>query len=495
MAHVIPNADILPGAWRFARALDACGVDPRGAVAALVPNGIEYLWCYRGATWSGRRFTPMSWRWTPEDVDYVVDNSDADVFVAHVQFAEAALAAAHLIRPECRFSVGGDIPGFRPLSEIDVFSGDDYEKQLAGVSMLYTSGTTGRPKGVLRNAPPESPPPTITCAAGIAMISAFLPEAERSGKHLVVGPLYHAGPNTYCDGSIALGADVVIMEKFDPEEVLRLIEEHRIVSTFMVPTHMVRLLRLPQAVREKYDVSSIRLVCHGAAPIAPETKRQMMKWWGPVLFEFYGATEGGGCMISAQEWLLKPGSVGKPRPDVDMKIVDDAGAEVGSGVEGTVCFALDDGNPFVYKGDEEKTRESRVGDGWFSVGDIGYVDDDGYLFLCDRRADVIISGGVNIYPAQVEAVLLELQVVADCCVVGAPNDEFGEQVCAVVQLAEGADEAEAKSEIAAHCRASLAGYQVPRTIDFDPALPRTEVGKLARRTIRTRYWEGRERRI
>jgi long-chain acyl-CoA synthetase len=200
-------------------------------------------------------------------------------------------------------------------------------------------------------------------------------------------------------------------------------------------------------------------------------------------------------MISAQEWLLKQGSVGKPRPDVQMKIVDDAGAEVDSGVEGTVCFALDDGNPFVYKGDEEKTEESRVGDGWFSVGDIGYVDDDGYLFLCDRRADVIISGGVNIYPAQVDAVLLELHVVADCCVVGTPNDEFGEQVCAVVQLAEGADEAAAESEIAAHCRASLAGYQVPRTIDFDPALPRTEVGKLARRTIRTRYWEGRERRI
>ncbi|MEE3331413.1 MAG: AMP-binding protein [Myxococcota bacterium] len=495
MAHVVSNSDILPGAWRFARALDAAGVDRRGAVAALLPNHVEYLWSYRGATWSGRRFTPMSWRWTPEDVDYVVGNCEADALVAHIQFADAAIAAAHHVSEERRFVVGGDIPGFRPFSDIEAFSSDTYEQPLAGVNMIYTSGTTGRPKGVMRNPPPESPPPTITCAAGVAMISAFLPEPDRNGTHLVVGPLYHSGPNTYCDGSIALGADIVLMEKFDAEEVLRLIEEHQIVSTFMVPTHMVRLLRLPKEVREKYDVSSIRLVCHGAAPNAPGTKRQMIDWWGPVLFEFYGATEGGGCMISSQEWLQKPGSVGRPRPDVEMKIVDDAGEEVAAGVEGTVSFALDDGNPFIYKGDAEKTQESRVGEGWFSVGDIGYVDEDGYLFLCDRRADVIISGGVNIYPAQIEAALLELPIVADCCVVGTPNDDFGEEVCAVVQLCEGANEAEAKAEIATHCRASLAGYQVPRNIDFDAALPRTEVGKLARRTIRARYWEGRERRI
>ena len=490
----VRNADILPGAWRFARALDAAGVGRRDAVAALLPNVPEYFSVYRGSTWTGRRFTPMSWRWTPEDVDYVVGNCEANAFVAHARFSEAARAAAHRIPEAARFAVGGDIPGFRPYAEVEAFPGDDYPEPLAGENMLYTSGTTGRPKGVMRDPPPDSPPPTLTCAAGMAMISAFLPEEERTGTHMVIGPLYHSGPNTYADGSIALGADIVLMDKFDAEEVLRLVEHHRIVSMFMVPTHMVRLLRLPKEVRERYDLSSVRLVCHGAAPIAIETKRRMIDWWGPVLFEFYGATEGGGCMISAQEWLERPGSVGRPRPDVEMAILDDTGEPVGPRVEGTVAFKLDD-NPFVYKGDDEKTAETRVAEGWFTVGDVGYVDEDGYLFLCDRRADVIISGGVNVYPAQIEGVLLELDVVDDCCVVGAPNDDFGEEVHAVVQLVPGADEAAATSEIEAHCRAKLAGYQVPRGISFDPALPRTEVGKLARRSIRARFWEGRERRI
>jgi len=499
MADVLRNAEILEGAWRFARALDRAGVARRGAVATLVPNCAESLFAYRGATWSGRRYTPMSWRWTPDDAAYVAHNCEADVLVAHVRFADAALAAAKHVAPERRFSVGGELAGFRSFEEaLARESGDAYAPLLAGENMLYTSGTTGRPKGVMRNPPPDSPPPTVTCAAGMAMISAFLPESERSGKHLVAGPLYHSGPNTYCDGAIALGADIVLMDRFDPEELLRLIEEHRIASTFLVPTHFVRLLRLPEDVRRRYDTSSLRLVCHGAAPIAPDVKRRMIEWWGPVLFEFYGATEGGGTMIGARDWLARPGSVGKPRPGVAMKIVDDDGRELGPHAEGTVCFSLDDGNPFVYKGDPEKTSEGRRGEGWFTTGDIGYVDDEGFLFLCDRSADVIITGGVNVYPAQVEAALLELDLVADCCVVGVPNEEWGEEVRAVVQLSAAAaagDPSAARDAILAHCRARLSGYQLPRAVDFDSALPRTEVGKLARRTIRARYWQGRDRRI
>ena len=493
MSRVISNALVHAGAARFARTLDSLGVDPRAGVAALLANTVEHLWVYRGATCSGRRFTSMSWRWTPEEADYVVGNCEAEVFVADARYAEAAQRAAHHIDEQKRFCVGGDIPGFRPWRDVDQQSGDEYERPLAGSTMLYTSGTTGRPKGVKRRPPAEQAPPTTVCAAGMSMLSAFVAEAERTGPHLVAAPLYHSGPQTYCDGAIGLGCDIVLLEAFDPEAVLAAIAEHRVASTFLVPTHFVRLLRLPEETRRRYDLSSLKLACHGAAPVSVDVKHKMIEWWGPVLCEFYGATEGGGVMIDSHTWLTKPGSVGKPRPGLEMKIIDDAGSEVAPGVEGTICFAVDEDNPWSYKGDADKTEESRPLEGWYTMGDVGYVDADGYLFLCDRRADVIISGGVNIYPAQVESVLLELPEVADCCVVGVPNEEWGEEVRAVVQLV--APDTLSADAILAHCQERLSGYQIPRGVDFDPQLPRTEAGKLARRSIRARYWEGRKRRV
>jgi len=370
--------------------------------------------------------------------------------------------------------------------------------------MLYTSGTTGRPKGVLRQNTPKGPPPTITAQAGAAMMSAFMPEGARAGIHLAAAPLYHAGPNTYCDGALLLGADLVLMEHFDPEQFLATIERHRATSTFLVPTHFVRLLRLPPEVRSRYDLSSLSLVCHGSAPVSIEVKHAMLDWWGPILYEFYGGTEGGGVQIGPKEWLAKPGSVGRPRPGLELAILDDAGRPVPARSEGRVCFKLD-ATPFEYKGDPEKTRESRHGDGYFSLGDIGYVDEDGYLFLCDRRSDVIISGGVNLYPAKIESVILGLPFVADCCVVGVPNEEWGEEVRAVVQLCDASvhssepasdrERTKAAEAIRAACRAKLSGPEVPRSVDFDEALPRTETGKLARRAIRERYWKGKARRI
>jgi len=493
--HTLRNADALAGAARFARALDVAGVPTRGAVACLTANTPETIAAYRGATWSGRRYTPMSSRWLAEDVDYVVDNCEADALVVDARYAERVAAAAERVPASRRFAIGGSIPDFRDWSDVEALSGEAYEQPLAGENMLYTSGTTGRPKGVLRAAAIDGPPPTMTAAAGAAMMQAFLPEGVRDGIHLVAAPLYHAGPNTYCDGALLLGADVVLMEKFDPEAFLATVEETRATSTFLVPTHFVRLLRLPEATRRKYDLSSLRLVCHGSAPVSVPVKRAMIEWWGPVLFEFYGGTEGGGVMISAEEWLAKPGSVGRPRPGVDMRILDEKGEAVPIGDEGIVSFALDE-SPFEYKDDPEKTAESRIIPGWFTMGDIGYVDDDGYLFLCDRRADVIISGGVNLYPAQIESVLLARPEIADCCVVGAPNEEWGEEVRAVVELVENAlANDETIAAILAHCREHLSGYQVPRAVDFDEGLPRTETGKLARRSIRARYWEGREKRV
>jgi len=502
--HFLRNADAIASAARFSRALDEAGVPTRGAVALLMANTPEYIAAYRGATWSGRRLTPCSTRWTAADVEYVVGNCEADAVVVDARYVDLAREATRHIESARRFVVGQSVgeaaEGFRPWSDVEAFSGAPYEKPLCGENMLYTSGTTGRPKGVLRRNTPQGPPPTVTAQAGAAMMTAFMPAGARDGIHLVSSPLYHSGPNAYCDGALLLGADLVLMERFDPEAFLAAVERHRATSTFLVPTHFVRLLRLPAEVRHRYDLSSLSLVCHGSAPVSVDVKRAMIDWWGPILYEFYGGTEGGGVQISSQEWLTKPGSVGRPRPGLEVAILDDAGSALPPKSEGRVCFKLD-ATPFEYKGDPEKTRESRHGDGYFSLGDIGYVDEDGYLFLCDRRSDVIISGGVNLYPAKIESVILGLPFVADCCVVGVPDEEWGESVHTVVQLCDAgahADEGErakAAEAIRAACRAKLSGPEVPRSVDFDEALPRTETGKLARREIRDRYWSGRGRRI
>ena len=325
MATLLTNPEILTGGNRFANALDGAGLGRRASVAVLLHNTPEYLWAYRGSVWSGRRFTPLSWRWSPDEVRYVVEDCEADAFVVDARCSEAALAAASLVPESARFCVGGEIPGFRPWQEVEAEPCEPLAPPLAGECMLYTSGTTGRPKGVQRGQLPEGPPPSLFGRAGMAMLQAFLPEGDRDSAHLVATPLYHAAPCTYADGAALLGADLVLMERFDAEEFLKLVEQYRVTSTFMVPTQFVRLLHLPAAVRERYDTSSLRLVCHGAAPVALETKRQMIDWLGPVLFEFYGGTEGGGCMISSQEWLTHPGSVGRPRPGVEVHILGDDG--------------------------------------------------------------------------------------------------------------------------------------------------------------------------
>ena len=491
MGVVLGSGELVAAGNRFARMLDATDTPLRGGVAVLSGNVPEYLATYRGTTWSGRRFTPMSWRWSPDDVAYVVENCEADVLVVEARHAQLAESAAALVPAERRFAVGGSIPGFRDWREIEALSGDERDDPVVGSTMLYTSGTTGRPKGV-RRPPPEGPPPGNIGRGGMQMLQACLGDAaDRS--HLVCTPLYHSGPLTYADGASLLGADLVLLDRFDPEGVLRAIEEHAITSTFMVPTQFVRLLRLPEEVRRRYDLSSLRMVVHGSAPVAPDTKRAMIEWLGPVLFEFYGGTEGGGVAIDSHTWLAHPGSVGKPREGLGLEIRDDDGRAVPPQVEGHVWFS--DGQRFDYKDDPEKTAGAVV-DGWFTLGDIGYLDDEGFLFLCDRRADVIISGGVNVYPAQIEAVLLAHPLVADCCVVGVPDDEWGESVRAVVQPVAAEEPGPAlEAVLLAHCREGLAGYQVPRAVDFDAELPRTETGKLARRAVRDRYWAGRERRI
>lgn len=485
MAIKVNNNSIQKNANQFARLLDAADVCTRGVVAVLLPNGNEYIYCLRGATWSGRTFTPVNWHLKTQDVAYIVENSEACVFIAHADFSEVAQTVAHLIPPEARFSVGGEIPGFRSFDERCEFSDEELVQPLAGSIMMYTSGTTGRPKGVKPATPKVEPPPCATSKAGVMMLSTYLQD-NAQGPHLVVAPLYHAAPITYAEGAALLGSDVVIMEKWDSEEFLRLVEQEKISSTFLVPTHLVRLLQLPEETRAKYDLSSLKFVCHGAAPISKDVKRRAIDWLGPVLFEFYGGTEGGGISISSQEWLDHPGSVGKPRPDQAVYIIAEDGSPCATGTVGNVYFQAGE-NRFEYKDDPEKTA-SAYRDDKYTLGDMGYLDEEGYLYLCDRKADTIISGGVNIFPAEVEAVLQEHPAVKDCCVVGVKDDEWGERVFSAIQLLDNTIDIEAiRQDIDRHCRQQLASYQVPRQLVFEATLPRTETGKIKRREIRDQY--------
>ena len=490
----VGNEEIQTGGNRVARALDRAGVGQRGNVAVLLPNVVEFLWTYRGCAWSGRRFTPMSWRWSADEASYVVDNCEADVVIAHSRFADIARQAAAALPAERRISVGGSIEGFVPFEEfVAGCSPAELDQPLAGDTMLYTSGTTGRPKGVLRPMAADMPPPSRVGRGGMMMLQTYL-GGEPDRVHLVAAPLYHSGPVSYCEGASLLGADVVLMDGWDAAEFLHLIETHAVTSTFVVPIHFVRLLKLAPEARARYDLSSLRLVVHGAAPTAIEVKRKMIEWFGPILFEFYGGTEGGGISISSPEWLRKPGSVGRPyNPAVKVHILDDAGAPCPTGREGTVYFRQPDA--VTYKDDPEKTKDAHRGD-LLTLGDIGYLDEDGYLFLCDRRADVIVTGGVNVYPAQIESVLLDHPAIADCCVVGAPDDEWGEAVYAVVQLRPGVALDDAMTDdLRQWSRERLAGYQVPRAFHAVDELPRTETGKMARQVVRASLWSHRDRRI
>jgi long-chain acyl-CoA synthetase len=357
--------------------------------------------------------------------------------------------------------------------------------------MLYTSGTTGRPKGVRRPLADVDPD---TAAALASMLSGLFEIAPGDGVHLAAGPLYHAAPLAFGTGALHLGQTVALMDKWTPERTLQLIDRRRVTTTHMVPTMFHRLLALPDEVKARYDTSSLRNVIHAAAPCPVDVKRRMIEWWGPVIYEYYAATEGGGTYVNSQEWLEKPGTVGRPFPGATIKIFDDEGNELPPNEPGTVYMGSPLGQ-FEYHGDPEKTRASRR-DGMFTVGDIGYLDDDGWLFLCDRKADMIISGGVNIYPAEVEAVLLSHPDVGDAAVLGVPDEDWGEAVKAVVQPAEGAAVGpQLEQDLLTYCRSKLAAYKCPRSVDFRSELPRYPTGKLYKRLLRDEYWQGRDRRI
>jgi long-chain acyl-CoA synthetase len=484
--------ELLARANQLAHGLHAQGLRPGDAVAAVLPTGVHAVELYLAAVQSGWYLVPINFNWVGPEIAHVLADSEARLVIGHERFAAACAAAVgELGWPAERCFAVGDVPGFRPYeSLLEGRPSWAPVDRTCGRLMNYTSGTTGRPKGVRRPLPGLEPEEFD--GWGLPLVAYGLGAGGQ--VHLCCTPWYHTAPMVFIGPSLHLGHTVVLMDRFRPEPFLELIERHRVTNTLMVPTQFVRLLALDDEVRGRWDLSSLRVAAHGAAPCPPAVKRRMIEWWGPVLVEYYASTEAGGTLVFSDEWLGKPGTVGRPLGETEIVILDESGSRLPPGEVGAVCIRPSQGD-FEYFKDPVKTAASHLA-GFVTVGDIGYLDEDGYLFLCDRRSDVIISGGVNIYPAEVEGLLVTHPRVADAAVFGIPNEEWGEEVKAVIEPAGGAEAVDGLAdEVLAFCSGRLARYKIPRSIDVVDALPRDPSGKLYRRRLRDPYWAGRERSI
>ncbi|MDQ1515681.1 MAG: long-chain acyl-CoA synthetase, partial [Actinomycetota bacterium] len=483
---------------RLVHGLRAAGVGPGDAVAVLAGNRHENIEAVMACGVSSWVLVPLNWHLTAEEIAYILNDSGATALLADTEFAAVAteavkeapgvtvrLAFGGGARPVAAdaASVGGTPPvppgdGFEAYEDVlAAASPDEPADQASGTYMFYTSGTTGRPKGVRSTSFAVGMPVSVHTML-LGGLAGML-QVPDGGVCLVNAPIYHGGPFLFSMLPAYRGATLVVRRRFDAEEMLRLIDEYRVTTAYSVPTHFVRLLRLPEETKAAFDGRSLKAVFHTGAPCAPEVKRQMLEWWGPVIHELYSATETGGlgCFVTGDEWLTRPGTVGRPLPVVSIEIVGDDGAVMPAGEAGTVYVRNLIGGDFSYHGAPEKTAEAHRAPGLMTVGDIGYLDDDGYLFLCDRKIDMIISGGVNIYPAEIEAVLVNHPGVLDAAVFGIPHDEYGEEVKAVVRPAPGHEPSDKLgADILAYARDHLARYKVPRSIAFTDEFPRTETG-------------------
>jgi long-chain acyl-CoA synthetase len=474
-------AEVAANANRLVRALRASGVQAGDGLALLCSNRPEFAETVVAVRQAGLRLTTVNWHLTADEAGYIVDDCEATAFVADARFADAAAGAAKLApRLKARFSIGGAIEGFQPWERaLGEHDGSEIDDPQAGGLMLYTSGTTGRPKGVRK----ERGDPRADLDVGFQ--TQYDPDRH---VHLLTGPLYHAAPLAFSwSAPAALGVPIVMMDGWSAEETLALIEAHGITHTHMVPTMFHRLLSLPDDVKGAYDISSLIFILHGAAPCPVEVKQRLMEWLGPIVWEYYAATEGSGTLVSPHGWLRRPGTVGKVDPPDHVRILDAGGAAAASGEVGTVYLkapAPTATGRFEYYKAPEKTAGAYAGE-YFTLGDYGYVDADGYLFLTDRSAHLIISGGVNIYPAEVEAVLIGHPAVGDVGVVGVPDDDWGEIVVAVVEPQPGvAASDELAGELVEWCRERIAHYKCPRRVEFTEALPRHDNGKLYKHQLR-----------
>ena len=490
---VVCYAELAAKADQIGRGLRELGLRPGDCVAGMLSNSSAALALFFAAMETGLYVVPVNWHLAAAEVAYILGDSGAAAFVADERFAAAARAAADQaqIAPAARFAVGA-VEGFAPLSSLGAGPEGRPDQRTAGAPMVYTSGTSGRPKGVRRALTGEDPDTVPAASKWFFGLFGLAPFAGH--VHLCCSPLYHTAVLNFATISLQLGHPVVLMERFDPRTALALIERHRVTHTHMVPTQFRRLLALPEQVRSAYDVSSMRAAIHSAAPCPQEVKRKMIDWWGPVIVEYYAATEGGGTGITAQEWLQRPGSVGRPWLGSEVRILDEHGDDLPAGQPGLVYLRMGT-STFDYHKDRDKTLAARA-NGMFTVGDVGYLDADGYLYLCDRKGDVIISGGVNIYPAEIEAELSCHPAVADVAVFGIPHEEWGEEIKAVVQPADGRQAGpDLTAELLAFLDGRIARFKLPRTIDYVAELPRDPNGKLYKRRLRDPYWAGRAKQI
>jgi long-chain acyl-CoA synthetase len=465
-----------------AHGLIALGLEPGQGIALLLENGPDFLILTYGAKRAGLMVTPLSIHLRPNEVAHVLRDSGAALLVASATLAALA-GALDLGAVAHRYASGGDLPGYAPLAALldgHPATWPPGERPI-GREFLYSSGTTGLPKGIRRpliaHEDRHKPEFDMTWKAFYRF--------DESSIYLSPAPLYHAAPNRYVQRAMDHGGTAIILRKFDAERCLDMIARHRVTHSQWVPTMFVRMLALPEATRAAHDLSSHRCAIHAAAPCPVPVKRAMIQWWGPIIREYYAGSEGiGTCFIDSETWLTKPGSVGRPAYGA-VHILDDEGRELPPGETGRIWF---EGGPrFAYHNDPDKTAQAYNDRGWASLHDLGWLDADGFLFLSDRRADLILSGGVNVYPAEIEAVLLTHPHVSEAAVIGVKDEEFGERPRALIVPRDGAGDAQLAQELLALCKRELAGPKVPRHVEFLDELPRSEAGKLLRRVLKERY--------
>jgi long-chain acyl-CoA synthetase len=492
-ADFVPTQELMIRGVRGASALASLGVAAGDAVALLLRNDHPMFEASFAISILGGSPVPLNWHGTPEEMGYILADCKAKVVIGHSDLLSALSGTVSRDLPVITVPTPPDIARAYGISSTNSDLSDSaltwsdwiqaFDPWSEGVvkapsSMIYTSGTTGRPKGVRRGALDESDP-----AIKRALDTALDLFGIRAGARTVItGPMYHTAPNLYGLLAAREGAFVVLQPRFDAEELLRLINEHKITHLHMVPIMFVRLLRLPEAVRRRYDVSSLQVVAHAAAPCPPDVKRAMIDWWGPLICEYYGGTETGAVVAcSSDEWLAHPGTVGRALPGAMVSILDDGGKSVPAGQAGDIYMRLKGWPDFTYENMPDARLEVER-EGLITCGDVGYLDADGYLYLCDRKRDMIISGGVNIYPAEIEACLVNLAGVRDCAVFGVPDEEYGEAVAAAVELEDGARLSE--EDVRAFIQSHLASFKAPRIVGFHQALPREDSGKIFKRKLR-----------
>ncbi len=477
-------AELAGRAHQLVRGLRQLGLERGDVIVLVVPNGLDMVIWQLATQESGLRYITLTPALTGPELGDIIAHADARMVVVHRDRSEHLSAMLSTLPVEHRVVIGGPAVGFVQHEEIveGHATTPPPDRSLGGV-ISYSSGTTGRPKAVHRPLPDIDPWDAADALKRFGQAFRFRPFV---GSHLVSAGMHHGGCQGFYQGALNVGQGLVIMEKFDAEGALAHIDEHRVSTAYMVPTQFVRLLRLPQDTRDRYDHSSLETVVHSAAPCPFEIKKRMLEWWGPVIWETYGGIEGAATIAKPHRWLEKPGTVGRAIRGVTLRILDDDGQELPVGEVGHI-YLDSKGSAFEYKGEPDLTRSVHRGTA-FTIGDMGYLDEDGYLFVRDRAKDVIISGGVNIYPAEIEGVLAAHPRVGDVAVIGVPDEEWGEQVKAVVELnGDVLPTPELADALLAWCAARLASYKRPRSIDFRDQLPRTDGGKLSKRALRDEY--------